>query len=511
MIAIIPLLIVVGLVLVVVVAIQRSMKKGEEKGNGADIVSYLVLALAMGVAGFALAELADTAFPGDRFVFDPTEGLATSLSALVVSVPFLIYFWRRQAQRRVIYPNAAGWAIYLALMELVFTTAFIVTAVLFVNGLLTDETASAWTGAVVFGGIVAFHELAARRTPPRSDAGELRRVIGSALGLIAATIGVTGTVAALIDLGLDVSDIGFHPWLAMAIVGSPIWAYRWLKQWENEAGVPRLTWTIIVSIGSLAMATGAATAIAIQSLQYLFDDTSPARQHFDALPVELSLLMAAVPIWVVHRRGLGHEQDNPLRVYEYGMSAIGLVGSVAAAVALTLVALDRSQIVGGGIGDVITFASVLVVSLVLWRFFSRRHLKGEPEFESTAWPRRIYNLGLGVIFGLVAASSLITTLFILLRRILQSDESGSLLEPITLFVYSGLATWYLLAAYAHDRTALEAEDVIAPFDVTIVCSHPGRLAAILSRLAQVIHRRTVGLSTTRWQRACGSGNKPSIV
>jgi len=72
--ALLPLVAIVGVILLVVVAVQRSTKKGGgEKSGGADIVSYLVLALAMGVTGFALVELANTAFPGDRFIFDPAN------------------------------------------------------------------------------------------------------------------------------------------------------------------------------------------------------------------------------------------------------------------------------------------------------------------------------------------------------------------------------------------------------------------------------------------------------
>ena len=100
--SIVAILLLLAIVLVVVVIIQRTMSDQDEEGaSGADIVAYLVMALSMGVAGFALTELASTAFPGDTFVFDPADQVATSLSALVVSTPFLFYFWRRQARPQV--------------------------------------------------------------------------------------------------------------------------------------------------------------------------------------------------------------------------------------------------------------------------------------------------------------------------------------------------------------------------------------------------------------------------
>ena len=102
-------------------------------------------------AGFALADLASIAFPGDRFVFDPAEELANSLAALLVSMPFVVFFWRRQAARREMFPASAGWTVYLSIMEAVFMTGFVVTASMFISGLLGGDSLSSWTGAVVFG------------------------------------------------------------------------------------------------------------------------------------------------------------------------------------------------------------------------------------------------------------------------------------------------------------------------------------------------------------------------
>lgn len=486
----ITLVLVLGLVvLVVVIAIQRSMSKGEDKGDGADVIAYLILALAMGVAGFALAELASTAFPGDRFVFDPAQNLATSLSALVVSTPFLVYFWQRQTRRRYAYPESAGWALYLAVIELVFLTAFVVSAVEFVNGLITEASASAWTRTLIFGAIVVFHEYAAIRTPPRSDAAELRRVIGSAIGLITATIGVTGLLAGLLAAVYEsvgevaATDPGFHPWVAMLVVGAPIWWYRWLRPWEVKPALPRLTWTVIVTVAALATALGAATAIVVQITEYLLSETQPAGQHFDSLPVTLTLVLVGLPIWFLHRRDLAEEGDNALRVYQYALAAMGLVTAVSMAIALTIATLDRSLIVGAAASDIITLAVVLVLGLVVWLTFERRVTVGEDAAPS--WPRTLYTLGVGILFGLFAAGALITTLFFVLRRILDGTEGGGLLQAVIVFVYTALAAWYLLHGYARGRVETTPQETVAPFDVTVICSHPGPLATTFPEQARL--------------------------
>jgi hypothetical protein len=487
---ILVLVLLLAVVIVVVIAIQRSMKKGTDSNAGADIVAYLVLALAMGVAGFALAELMDTAFPGDRFVFDPAENVATSLASLVVSLPFVVFFWRRQATRRARFPGSSGWTLYLAIIELVFMTAFVTSAVFFVNGLITDASASAWTRALVFGGIVLFHELAARRTPPISDSGELRRVIGSAIGLITGGLGLAGSLSAVFGSFYEASQFGFEPWVAMLIVGAPLWIYRWLRPWDREPALPRLTWLVITTSGSLSAAVASLTWILVLVLQYLFTDTVGAAAHFEFLPVLLAVALTGAPVWWAHRHDLGRERSNPVRLYEFIMAGVGLVGAATAAIALTVVAFDQSLIVGGDSGDVIALAISLFAGLMLWRVFTTLSTRGAEEEEATSWPARIYHLGLGIAFGLVAAGALITTLFIVLRRLLGQPATADLLEPISVLIYTGLGTWYLLSGFARIRRLTESEEVVTPFQVTLITSHPGMIATRFPKQARlhVIYR-----------------------
>jgi hypothetical protein len=492
-------LIVLAVIVTVIAVVSRSSnRRTQTDGEGGDLVSYLILALAMGVAGFALAELASTAFPGESLVFDPASELATSLSFLVVSAPLAFYFWRRQAARRARFPGSAGWTIYLAIIEVVFVTALVVAGVDFVNGLFTEEPANNWTRVVVFGAVVVFHELSARATPPRSDAGELSRVIGSAIGLVTSMTGLIGLLGAgvLMELyGAMVSSANtpeYHPWLAMVIIGAPLWWYRWLRPWRQEPGLPFWTYTSMLSVLSLTISVGSATAVMISVLQYLVSDVPPAGEHFELLPFEGAFLLVGFGVWVLHRARLGRERTHQVRAYEYLMAAIGLGVAVAWAVILTAIAFGTSQIVGGDPGDVVLAATILVVGLVVWLWFTTRSNKGEHEIEATAWPRRVYHLGLGVVLGLVAAGGLITTLFILINRLL-GEQAGSLLEPGAVFVYAGLATWYLLASYLTEREAMASDEVVTPFDVTIISSHPGTIATRFPKQAKVrvLHRGDV--------------------
>lgn len=486
----IPLLAIVVIVMVVVVAIQRSSNRGNEDGGGADLVAYLVLALSVGVAGFALAQLVSTAFPGDRFIFDPTQNLSASVAALVVSLPFAIYFWRRQAQRRAQYPDSVGWTLYLTLMELVFMTAFAISAVLFVNGLLSEERASAWTGTLVFGAIVLLHELAARRNPPHTEAGELRRVAGSAIGLITGTIGLAGTLVAAFETWFGPVGFEFDPWLAMLVVGVPIWAFRWLGTWPTKPETPRTVWIVAVSTASLATAIGAGTHVLVLVIQYVVGTGGSAGQHFDEVSVSLGIGLAALAVWGAHRGPLRSVSSSAKTFHFYILGAASLAVAIASAVALTIFALGNRPLVGGGSDDVVATVSILVVALSAWGLFTKAAKTTEASEATAVWPRRIYYLGLGVIVGIVAAGALITTLVVLLNRMLDSTSETSLLEPMAVLLYSGLATWYLLGRYARDRTPSEERQRLEPFDVTVIASHPGHIAVKFPDQARlrVIHR-----------------------
>lgn len=520
---VLAILLLLAIVLVVVIAIQRSMSRKEEEADtsGSDIVAYLLLALSMGVAGFALANLASTAFPGETFIFDPAEQVATSLSALVVSTPFLIYFWRRQAKRRVTYPGSAGWTLYLSVIELAFMTAFVVSAVGFLNGVTNGDLTSAWTGVIVFGAIVVFHEHAARADPPLTDAGELPRTLGSAIGLITATIGLIGVLTGVFGLALEAMggeprDLGFDPWLAMLIVGAPIWWYRWLTRWGTKPALPRITWMVIVTSASLAVFLGAATGVAVMIVEYLFVQTPPAGQHFDALHIALAFFVAGLGVWVAHRRQMGTAPRSAYLIYAYSLAAVGLAAAVSMAIALTISTFSQTLIVGRSGTDVATFVTVLVAGAATWLVLERRATGAEESPGTISWPRRLYTLGVGVLFGLIAAGALIMSIFVLLRRVLADSTAGSLLEPGTTLVYTGLATFHLLRLYALERAAAPSAGVVAPFRVTIICSHPGSIATRFpeeARLKVLHHEGGDGMITEEMadEIVAAVGNRHSFV
>lgn len=490
---IVLLLIVIG----GIVVIRRLTSGRGEGGNGeADLIPYGLLALAVIAAGFALSRLGRAAFPGDSFVFDARQQVATSLATLVVTVPLAIYFWQRQARRRATRPASPGWTLYLAVINAVFVTALVLSAIQLLEWALGEGFLPTWTDVIVFGGMVVAHELAGRATPPRSDAADLPRVVSSAAGLIPLAIGLGGLLNWVLDRlysTLAPTAGGLEPRMSLALllVGAPVWAYYWLRPWPDEPGAPRRAWAALTAVAGLSAAIGSVVAITVSILHFALTESEPAGAHFEAIPVELTLLTVGALVWWHHRGRLGRERSDPVRAYEYIMAALGLAGAIGFATGLSAAAFGGELLVGASSDIIIALTVALASSLAVWGWFWWRAARQPRENESVAWPRRAYLLGMGVITGLVAAGALIGTLFVLFRRLLGvSPSADSLAVQASLFVFAGAAAWHLLQTYFQDRALVEAEDVVTPFQVTLICSHPGMIATMFPREARlkVIYR-----------------------
>ena len=490
---VIALLFLLVLIAVIVFGIRFLTSKRDEQASGdLDLIAYGLLAIAVGTAAFAVAGLAGAAFPDQTIIGSGTDQAATALAGLVVAFPIAVVLWRRQALRRHQYPESVGWALYLAAIEAVFMTATVVSAFGIVYWLIGTGDTAPWTDFVIFGGVVALHEWARARTPAGSDAAGLSRVIGSAIGLIATAIGVAMLLYGLFNeiyksLAATVSDFELAVAVSFVIVGAPVWFFRWWRPWSFEPRGPRKVWLILTSVTGLLTALGTAVAIAISLVIFMFGDAEPAAQHFEFVPVALAVLIVALAIWFLHRSRLGSERTNTLRSYEYFMAAFAFIASLASATSLAALAFGQFDIVGPGDSSLPwSFAVALVVSLATWWWFWSKAQAAPRELEAKATPRRIYLLGLAIIAGLTAAEALIATLVVVFQQLIDAGgSSNTLAVQASLFVFSGLATWHLLRVNSQDRKLFEAEEAIAPFQVTVVCSHPGQLATVLPKQANV--------------------------
>ena len=483
-------LVLVAGVLVVVVRGVRGRDRQEEQG-GLDLIPYLILALAVAAAGFASAALARASLTPDRLIGRPTGELAGALAALVVAAPITYLLWRRQARRRKTFPATAGWPVYLAIIELVFLIAFL-TAVSQLAGFLGGEGEQAdWTDLLIYGGIVVFHWWAERREAPRGDIGDLPRLVGSGVALVALTIGLIGTLEwlfsvayeALWGLG-DIPDPAIP--IALAVAGAAIWAWRWLPAWEEEPDVLRNFYLGFVSALSLIMALGAGVGIIASLLTFVFGEAGPAADHFDSLPLGLAFAIVGSALWFHHGHRLGPDRTGGRRGYEYVMAATGLAALVGSTTALVAAAFTPTLAGTNSGSTLLTIACAVIASGWVWLSFWRKAQAAPRAEEARALSRRIYLIGMAIILGLTAAGSLIAVLVVVFRALLGEieAEARSLRIPVTLTLTAGLATWHLFDQIRADGAGAKTIEA-KPFAVTVVCSHPGTLATLFPEEATV--------------------------
>jgi hypothetical protein len=480
---------IIGGVIAVVARVWRRQEKGDDTA-GADVIPYLLLAIAVGTAGFALAALARASLTADQVVGRPTGEIAASLAGLVVAAPIAFLLWRRQARRRRTYPDAAGWPVYLAIIELVFLTAFFVT----VNELAADLSGvvagADWTDLVVYGSIVVFHWWAERRERPRGDVGELPRLVGSGVALIAMTAGLIGTLTWLLSLAYDTLwGLSVVPELEMTIAllvtGAPIWAYRWLTAWGDDPGPLRSFYVGLATTVFLTASIGALVTLVAALLGFVLGEPGPAGEHFRHTPAALAVLIGAGVLWWHHHLRMGPGRTVARRGHEYAMAAIGLVALVGSTAALVDAAFTPTLAGTNNAGTLITLGCVVIASGWVWLTFWRGAQAVSPrEDEVRALPRRFYLIGLSIALGLTAAFSLIAVLVIVFRALLEEGQTtaSNLTVPVTLTVVAGLATWHLIGQIRSDRAGMDEVEV-KPYTVTVICSHPGNLATMFPRQA----------------------------
>jgi hypothetical protein len=491
-------LVVVGGLIALGVRAWRNRGEQEDDG-GLDLIPYLLLALAVGVAGFSVARLARVSLTGDRIAGRPTGEIAVALAGLVVAAPVTYLLWRRQAKRRRTYPQTPGWPIYLGLVEAVFLTAFLVTVAQVAESLSSSSSSgqfllrrpSEWPNLIVYGGIVAFHWWVERRERPHGDAGELPRLVGSTVALITLAVGAVGTLTWLFSeasesLGgtIDVPDPAIP--LALLLVSVPIWAFRWLPAWEDAASVFRSLYLSSVTALSLIAAIAAGVTMIAKLIAYLAGQAGPADLHFRVYPGALSFVMVGGAFWLHHRRRLGIGRTGALRGYEYAMAAAGL-GTLVGSTTALINAVFEPRLATGNAGEaLIALGCTVIASGWVWVWFWRKTQAAPREDEIQALQRRIYLIGMAIVTGLTAAGALIAALVVMFRALLGEGgvAADDLRWPLTLTVVFGLAAWHLFTQIRADSAGLKRSEV-KPFTVTITCSHPGNLATMFPKEATV--------------------------
>jgi hypothetical protein len=233
----------------------------------------------------------------------------------------------------------------------------------------------------------------------------------------------------------------------------------------------------------------AATTLFVLVVVYLLDQPSSPGRHFEAVPGILAVGLTAAAVWMHHRPGFGSERNNAERSYQYLTAAIGLGTAIGSGVALARILVDDAlidSVAAAGVSLVIVLATG---SLVWWLFWSEAQAAPRVE-EAGSTPRKFYVIGLAVILGLVTAGAVVGVLLYIFQSLFGLDpEPSTLVTELTLAALAGAATFHLIIENRADADLREKTET-RPYILTVICSHPGNLAAKLPKEAslRIIHR-----------------------
>lgn len=403
------------------------------------------------------------------------EMLALELTFVLIALPLWValagWTWRRLRSD----PGEARspwWVGYLTLVGLISLVVAMVGWHRTLTHLLSPEPweATGLAPALVWTLVWAGHHWWGRRTAPVDHLLPLR-LLGSLIGLLTAAVGMASLLAASLRvlLGLPGAPIvgtglpGIRHAAVLFLVGAVVWVWHWLLDVVQERG--RNGWLALVLLvgvgGGLLAAVVAASTLGYDVLVWgVGDPTSPQpREHFSDVPAQLAVVVTGLLLWWYHQEVLGArrsgERTEVRRVYEYLLSAVGLLAAGAGLVMVLVtiveaIAAGPDLVVGGRALNALLGALVLLlVGVPVWWWHWRQAQaarEAAPAQEVASPARRFYLLVLFGLMGVVAVVALLTLVYLVLEDLLGSGVDVETLRR-TRFALGILLTTALLAAY----------------------------------------------------------------
>lgn len=510
----IQLAIVVGII-VLIVKLVAKREKATSEGAGVFIRRFFQYVAMLGMlvlAGFGLAGLVDAAAATAAQVTQDSTAVARSIAFVVVGLPVyvgLVIYTARRLRDGPREQQSLGWAFYLTIALFGSLVAAMSLLTAFLGELLEerDIDRTLLINAVIWGAIWAGHWWVAQRK------GVARRMqiyllLGAAAGLAAVAAGAGAGLAAVMQQIYDslfvasVIDPGIEAIvgpLIIVVVGVPVWWWYWFRHARHSGRTP--WWSAYVLLlgilGGVVAAVSGTGFMVFGVLQWILGDPSStsAAAHFGFLPGALGAVAVGGASWAYHGIVLGdraqRERTEVDRVYDYLLSAAGLLVAASGLVTLVTVALDAvggREIASSASGNAIAAAiTLLVIGVPLWwRYWStiRRHRQTNPQSELRSVTRRIYLFLLFGATGIVAVINLIILVFIVVEDILDgtfgSTTISSAAVPIAVLLTTGALAWYHFAVLREDRAAVPDEERPTLREVILVCTDGEQLAEAIN-------------------------------
>lgn len=491
------LLVLIGGVVALPFVLLARRRTSSEGTSPAEIVTYLILAVATLITTNSISSLLEIVMPGDGVLIAGTDDLALSLSTLIVAGVVAVALWIAMERTTTDLARPAR-ELYLAVVNAVSMTVFAIGGVRVLLSAVgvADFEPSALADMAAFGAAWFIHERL-RRPPEEID--ELRQVAGALLGLALSAGGAFGILFASFDAVISSGQLiagtdGFWEQLryglVLLVVGAPFFWWFWLRGLVDRPGSWRNGYAVLVSIGAWLTAFTTSAIVLNRLAQWIVGLDSEASSSTSASAAVA--IVAGIVYWH-HRPVLGQERNLPIRIVEYVFAATGLIAGSGAVVTLGAVLgenlFGRGSVIDSDSRLALGALVVLILSaMTVWRYWVKALQLSDDPIEKTSAPRRATILILRVGYFLVGAGALIVVLYVLLRAALEGDASElaeGLTVAIPLVTVSGLMVWHL----AEQRTkavpgeAAPIEAVATPRSklgtVTVVATDPGPLPTMI--------------------------------
>jgi hypothetical protein len=484
------------LVVVVVVLVVMAGRKVAGRGGGAvaeahairRFFQYALLFALLVVTSVGLSGLLGRALDRAPIVALDDTALARNLAFTVVGLPLylaLALWSRRRLLADPLERVSVGWALYMTAASL----TSLVVAMTSLQSVLAwavdvgphDPTAVA--RVVVWGAVWGGHWWLHGRLVP-ADRSRLHHLGGSLTGLVTAMVGLAGLLGAALsalmlsggDAVLTAGDEAWTGAIALA-VGAPVWVLYWVRTAARSERDPLwFGYVLLAGIGaSLVVALVSASTVLYSTLVWLLGDPqfSDATRHFNDAPWAAGAALTGAVAWWYHQAVLEEAhletRTEVRRVYEYLMSAIGLLAAAAGLTVLVVAgieALTHSEAVildQSAVNTLLASATLLLVGVPVWWFYWHRIQRAAaalPEQEHASPTRRAYLLVLFGIGGVAAVIALLVGVYLLFEDVVQgtfgAETIRSMRVPIGILLSTGAIAGYHWAVYQSGRAAMPA-------------------------------------------------------
>lgn len=467
-------------------AARRPSTEGSVEQVGSTIrrlFQYALLFGAVVLVAVGLSAVLGQALSVNEVASD-RRSLALPLAYLMVGFPAgvgLAGWVRRQHLRQPLEAESRAWRLYLTVASITALIVFVVSAIRVLEGVFGAENYSgdALARMIVWLGVWAGHWLLSRKAPTQERL-VWHRLAGSAIGLIVGSVGLGNSIASALRQVFDQMSGGlvatYYSWtwrdaLSWLVVGGLVWGWYWLANVLKSDRSSRAFQGYVVILGVLSgLITGlvALSGLLLDALVWFLGDAQPTVwEQFESAPGGVAALVTGLWIWWYHRSVLAPERAEGraevYRVYDYLVSAVGLVASTTGATILLVAFFDTFSRQGaiassdgrGGINLVLAAVTAFVIGGPVWGYTWRRtqRLASESAGETNAVSRRTYLFVLIGIGGTTALISLISVFFSVFQAVL--GETGNLLRdirvPLSLVITVGAVAAYHWLVVKRDR------------------------------------------------------------